>query len=107
MLPERTPQDSKHARHLYTVLLDEAECGVSRDTFVNEMTKQGIGVGVHYLSIPEYRFYQEKFAWKPEDYPAATRVGRQIASLPLSAKLTSSDVADVIEAVHRIIGSPI
>jgi hypothetical protein len=64
------------------------------------MTACGVGVGVHYLSIPEHPVYQEKFAWQPEDYPNAMRIGRQTVSLPLSAKLTDAEVSRVIEAVH-------
>ena len=69
------------------------------------MTVQGIGVGVHYLSIPEHPFYQRTFGWRPEDYPHAMRIGRQTASLPLSAKLTNKDVEDVIYAARKTIGN--
>ena len=31
------------------------------------------------------------------------RIGRQTVSLPLSAKLTDDDVADVTEAVHLLL----
>ena len=68
------------------------------------MTENNIGVGVHYLSIPEHPYYQKTFGWKPEDYPHAMRIGRQSVSLPLSAKLTDGDVGDVVEAVKRIVG---
>jgi dTDP-4-amino-4,6-dideoxygalactose transaminase len=67
------------------------------------MTAHNIGVGVHYLSIPEHPYYQQTFGWKPEDYPHAMRIGRQTVSLPLSAKLTDGDVEDVINAVQQII----
>ena len=66
------------------------------------MTKRNIGVGVHYLSIPEHPYYQKAFGWQPEDYPHAMRIGCQTVSLPLSAKLMDEDVEDVIEAVRRI-----
>jgi len=67
------------------------------------MTAQNIGLGVHYLSIPEHPYYQQTFGWKPDDYPEAMKVGRQTVSLPLSAKLTSSDVDDVINAVSELL----
>ena len=67
---------------------------------MNEMTKRKIGVGVHYLSVPEHPVYQNRFGWQPEDYPNAMRIGRQTVSLPLSAKLTDADVSRVIEAVQ-------
>jgi len=67
------------------------------------MTANNIGVGVHYLSIPEHPYYQETFSWQPKDYPNAMQVGRQTVSLPLSAKLTNEDIEDVIEAVMQIL----
>jgi dTDP-4-amino-4,6-dideoxygalactose transaminase len=103
-LPLRLPRDfepeTRHACHLFTVLVDEARTGISRDRFLEAMTSRRIGVGVHYLSIPEHPYYQRTFGWKPEEYPHAMRIGRQTVSLPISAKLTGEDVEDVIAAVR-------
>jgi dTDP-4-amino-4,6-dideoxygalactose transaminase len=104
-LPAPQEPDTLHARHLYTVMVDEAACGVKRDDFLMGMTRQGIGVGVHYLSLPEHPFYQRTLGWRPEDYPHAMRVGRRIVSLPISARLEPADVADVITAVRRVLGA--
>ncbi|MDH3198441.1 MAG: DegT/DnrJ/EryC1/StrS family aminotransferase, partial [Candidatus Krumholzibacteria bacterium] len=107
-LPIATPAppapDTRHAYHLYTIQVDEARAGLSRDAFLSALQGHHIGSGVHYLSIPEHAFYQRAFGWKPADYPHAVRIGRQTVSLPLSARLTDQDVADVIEAVRRILG---
>ncbi|MEL6777739.1 MAG: DegT/DnrJ/EryC1/StrS family aminotransferase [Cyanobacteria bacterium J06597_16] len=102
-LPAPPEADTRHAYHLYTLLIDEARAGLDRDAFLNAMTARKIGVGVHYLSIPEHPYYQETFGWRPEDYPEAMRIGRQTVSLPLSAKLTDADVDDVISAVRSIL----
>lgn len=99
-LPAGPEPDTRHAYHLYTILVDDAAAGVTRDEFLERMTANNIGVGVHYVSIAEHPFYQERFGWRPEDYPHAMRVGRQTVSLPLSAKLTDEDVEDVIAAVE-------
>lgn len=101
--PAEPEPNTKHGYHLYTLLIDKDRTGMNRDIFLNEMTKQNIGVGVHYLSIPEHPYYQKVFGWKPEDYPNAMRVGRQTVSLPLSAKLTNKEVEDVIFAVKAYI----
>jgi dTDP-4-amino-4,6-dideoxygalactose transaminase len=85
-------------------LIDEEKAGISRDAFLNEMTAENIGTGVHYLSIPEHPYYRQTFGWRPEDYPQAMHIGRQTVSLPLSAKLGDDDVEDVIAAVKKIIG---
>jgi dTDP-4-amino-4,6-dideoxygalactose transaminase len=106
-LPVVTPSapepDTTHAYHLYTLLIDPEKCGISRDDFLNAMTSMNIGVGVHYLSIPEHPFYQKTFGWRPEHYPNSMYIGRHTVSLPISAKLTDIDVQDVIDAVRLIL----
>jgi dTDP-4-amino-4,6-dideoxygalactose transaminase len=102
-LPTDPEPETRHAYHLYTILIDEAKAGMARDAFLDAMTAHNIGVGVHYLSIPEHPYYQKTFGWKPEDYPNAMRIGRQTVSLPLSAKLTDEDVEDVIKGVKQIL----
>ena len=104
-LPAEPEADTRHAHHLYTILIDEDRVGITRDEFLDAMTARNVGVGVHYLSIPEHPVYQEKFGWHPEDYPNATRIGRQTVSLPLSAKLTDEEVQRVIDAVHATLGT--
>ena len=87
-LPIEPPSDpdpeTKHGYHLYTILVDEAESGMCRDEFLQAMYEQNIGVGVHYISIPEHPFYQRMLDWKPSDYPNAMRIGQQTVSLPFS-----------------------
>jgi dTDP-4-amino-4,6-dideoxygalactose transaminase len=102
--PAPPAPDTRHGLHLYTILVEPARAGVTRDAFLEAMTAHNIGVGVHYLAVPEHPYYRERFGWRPEDFPHATRIGRSTVSIPLSAKLTDADVADVIEAMHRILG---
>ena len=104
-LPAPVEPDSRHAHHLFTMVIDEARSGIKRDELLDRMTEQGIGIGVHYLSLPEHPYYQTTFGWRPEDYPNAARVGRAILSLPMSAKLEEADVTDVITAVSKIFGT--
>ena len=101
-LPSRTRRRGAH--HLYTILVDPARAGIERDAFLDAMTRQNIGVGVHYLSIPEHPYYQKVFGWRAMDYPNAMRIGRQTVSLPLSAKLTDEDADDVVAAVRHVLG---
>lgn len=102
-LPSSIEPNTRHAYHLYTVLIDKETAGINRDDFLTAMTKKKIGVGVHYLSIPEHPYYQKTYGWKPEDYPSALRVGRQTVSLPLTPNLSDEDVDRVIQSVHQIL----
>jgi dTDP-4-amino-4,6-dideoxygalactose transaminase len=108
-LPVTTPApaetNTRHAYHLYTLMIDKERCGIARDAFLDKMTWNGIGVGVHYLSIPEHPYYQQTYGWKPEDYPHAMNAGRQTVSLPISPKLTDDDVNDVIAAVKQVLNA--
>jgi dTDP-4-amino-4,6-dideoxygalactose transaminase len=105
-LPAPVPSGrSRHAHHLFTVLVDPDRVGIGRDAFLDAMTAQGIGVGVHYLSLPEHPYYREALGWAPEDVPVAARIGRQTVSIPLSPALSDDDVDDVVEAVRRVVAS--
>jgi dTDP-4-amino-4,6-dideoxygalactose transaminase len=103
-LPAPPEKGTRHSHHLFTLLIDRDACGRSRDEFVQNMTRCKIGVGVHYMSIPEHPYYQRAFGWTPGDFPHAARIGRQTVSIPLSAKLTDDDVVDVIEAIKYSLG---
>jgi dTDP-4-amino-4,6-dideoxygalactose transaminase len=102
-LPAPIEPQTRHGYHLYTLQIDQQSCGLSRDEFIDAMTAHNIGVGVHYLSVPEHPYYQNEFGWRPQDYPHAMKVGRSTVSIPISPKLSNQDVSDVIAAVKGIL----
>jgi dTDP-4-amino-4,6-dideoxygalactose transaminase len=102
-VPSPVEQGTRHAYHLYTLMIDEHRAGISRDAFLDGMTREKIGVGVHYRSIPEHPYYKKAFGWRPEDYPRSLAIGRQTVSIPISPKMTDEDVHDVIAAVKTLI----
>ena len=101
--PAEVEAGVRHAFHLYTLLIEKKRCGMSRDQFLNKMTENNIGVGVHYVSIPEHPYYQKRFGWRPEDYPNAMNIGRQTVSLPLSPKLSQQAVEYVVKTVKSLL----
>ena len=102
-LPAAPEADTRHGLHLYTVMIDQARCGIARDAFLDAMNAARIGTGVHYLAVPEHPYYQRRYGWSPERWPHAMRLGRQTVSLPLSPGLSDDDVERVIAAVRRIL----
>lgn len=99
-LPARPGAHTRHAYHLFTIMVDEAHCGISRDAFLDAMNRRHIGTGVHYVAVPEHPYYQQQFGWRPEQWPNAMKIGRQTVSLPLSPKLTDADVCRILVAVR-------
>lgn len=104
-LPAAPAPDTRHAHHLFTISVNEARCGISRDAFLDAMTAARIGVGVHYMSVPEHPYYQQRYGWSPDQWPNAMRCGRQAVSLPLSPKLTAADVERVVMATRQLVGA--
>jgi dTDP-4-amino-4,6-dideoxygalactose transaminase len=104
-LPAPIEKNTRHSFHLYTIRIRESKKGISRDRFLESMTAQNIGVGVHYISLPEHPYYQKALLWNPNDYPIARDLGRETLSLPISPKLTDDDVEDVIYAVRKVCGA--
>jgi len=103
-LPAPPEAQTKNGYHLFTLQVEKQRSGLTRDEFIDAISALNIGVGVHYLSLPEHPYYQDAFGWTPEDYPNAMKIGRSTVSIPLSAKLTDADVSDVIAAIKQIIG---
>jgi dTDP-4-amino-4,6-dideoxygalactose transaminase len=105
-LPVRTPlppqADSTHARHLYTLLIQD-DAPLRRDEFVAGMHELGIGTGVHYRALHTHRYYRDTWGYVPEQFPNAWYIGERTVSLPLSAKLTDADVDRVIHSVRRLL----
>jgi dTDP-4-amino-4,6-dideoxygalactose transaminase len=100
--PAAVEANTRHAFHLYTLLIDIDRTKVTRDGFLNAMTRAGIGVGVHYIALNLQPFYQTAFGTRPGDCPNAEWISERTVSLPLTAKLTDEDVKRVIAAVTKL-----
>jgi len=103
--PATVEPGTRHAYHLYTLLLDTDNLAITRDQFLNMMTQQKIGVGVHYIALHLHPYYQKTYGYKRGDFPNAEWISDRTVSLPLSPKLSDTDVEDVIEAVRLILTS--
>ena len=102
--PSEPEIDTRHAFHLYTLLIDEKNCGLSRDALMQQLGAAGIGTGVHYRSLAQQPYYQEKFGWRPEDYPESQRFGDQTLSLPLGPGLGDAEVERIVDTVAAAVG---
>ena len=98
--PAPEEPETVHARHLYTLLVDEATARITRDQFLQTLHRNGVGSGVHYRSLHIHPYYRERFGFKPDDFPNAYYVGEHTASLPLSPHLTDEQIARVIAVVR-------
>ncbi len=101
-LPSYKDKDIKHVMHLYTILVDEERSGISRDRFMQEMHKRGIGTGAHYNPVHLHKYYRDAHGYKESHYPNAEYIGARTVSLPLSAKLVMDEAQRIVDAVKDI-----
>jgi dTDP-4-amino-4,6-dideoxygalactose transaminase len=99
--PTREEDDTRHARHLYTLMLDIDQLAVSRDEVMSALHDQNIGTGLHYRPVHLHEYYRKQFGYQRGDLPTSEWIGNRSLSLPLSPKLTDGDVDDVVVAVRR------
>jgi dTDP-4-amino-4,6-dideoxygalactose transaminase len=100
LTPPEAPE-TRHARHLYTLLLDLDRLSASRDEVLLALHREKIGTGVHYRALHLHPYYRDAFGYSPGDFPNAEWISERTVSLPLSPKLTDDDVESVIAAVRR------
>jgi dTDP-4-amino-4,6-dideoxygalactose transaminase len=103
MVPAPVRAGDVHARHLYTLLLDLDALSVDRDHIMQALYEANIGTGIHFLGLHLHPYYQQTYHYKAIDFPNATWISERTLSLPLSARLTDADVADVITAVTKVL----
>ncbi len=102
-LPTSPEKNTRHARHLYAILINSSKLKINRNQFIDALKAENIGAGIHFTALHLHKFYRKRYGYKRGDFPNAEYVGDNIVSLPLSAALTTRDVKEVIEAVEKIV----
>ena len=96
----RDPRD-RHSLHLYVVRIDPEIAGADRDAYQQALAQENIGTSIHFLPVHKLTYYRERFPDQPA-LPIAERAGHEVFSLPLSPAHSDTDIADAIDALHRV-----
>jgi dTDP-4-amino-4,6-dideoxygalactose transaminase len=67
------------------------------------MAQQGVGASVHFIPLHLQPYWQQRYQFKPEDFPVALDVYQRAVSLPIYPSMNEADVEKVIAAVKAII----
>jgi dTDP-4-amino-4,6-dideoxygalactose transaminase len=100
MLP--LPTNDGHSWHVFAVLLPLARLGCTREAFIARMHERGIGLGVHYPSVPALTFYRE-LGHDPAAFPNAARIGAETVTLPLFPAMSTADVDRVCDTLLELL----
>ncbi len=93
----KTVTNSKHARHLFTILVDPGK----RDALLWMLQDRGIGVAVNYRPIHLLKYYRETFGYREGDYPVAEEIGKRTISLPLYPSLKEEEVRYIVKTLKE------
>src|SRR5229473_1571619 len=98
-----TPAHVVHAWHLYILRLRLERLTITRDAFIQALTKAHIGTSVHFIPLHLHPFYRDTYHLVADDFPAALHAYQRAVSLPIYPSMTDEDVEDVIAAVEQVI----
>ena len=94
---------SRHALHLYTLLLDLDSLTQDRDFVLEALRAENIGTGVHYTALHLHSYYRKTFGYVRGQFPNAEWISDRTLTLPLGPAMTEEDVEDVILAVRKVL----
>lgn len=95
----KTLPDVKHARLLYTILVDPNK----RDKILHMLQKGKIGVAVNFRPIHLMKYYRKKYNYKKGDFPVAEKIGSSTISLPFYPKLKIEEIKYIAKTVNDLV----
>lgn len=101
--PSPPDPQTRHARHLYTLLIDPKRGGITRDQFRLRLQKARIGTGIHFIALHLHLFYRKVLGYRRGSLPNAEYISSRTVSLPLSPGSRNIDVERVIDTVKNVL----
>lgn len=96
------PNDRLHSWHLFSIRLRLERLAVSRDQWVEELGRRGIGFSVHWRPLHLHPFYSERLGWQPRHCPLASDLFPRLVSLPIFPSMTDAEIDHVIATVKAL-----
>ena len=98
-LPPQDSETQKSSYHLYALRINNINEN-QRDLIIEEITKFGVAVNVHFIPMPMLSYFKN-IGYKIENYPTAYKNYSCEISLPIYPQLNDEQVDYVIDAVVK------
>ncbi len=92
-------EDRESSWHLYPIRLNLEMLTKNRAQVIDEMKKNDVGVGVHFMPVHQHLFYSETFNLDDKNYPVASAAFPRLMSLPIYPGMTDKSVEKVISVL--------
>ena len=89
--------------HLYAVLIDFAQTGMTRANVMRALRERGIGSQVHYIPVHTQPYYVERYG--RTSLAGADAYYERTLSLPLFSSMTSDDAERVASALRDVLAA--
>jgi perosamine synthetase len=102
VLPVEHP-DRQHSWHLFEIRLRLDLLTIDRAAVIEHLKEAGIGVSVHWIPLHLHPYYRETYGFRPEDYPVASLLSREIISLPIFPGMTPEETGHAAATLSGIL----
>jgi dTDP-4-amino-4,6-dideoxygalactose transaminase len=100
--PVRMPRQIENAVSAEHAMVIHVPPAVRNDA-IEALNVAGIGVGVHFQSVPSTTYYRTRYGFRSGDFPVSDAWGAGTISLPLYPSLTDGEQRYVIDAVREYV----
>ena len=102
-LPSIAAPGDEHSWHLFVIKLNLDDLLIDRNRFIELMATEGIGTSVHFIPLHLQPYWRDRYALRPEDFPAASSAFERTVSIPIYSRMSDGDIKRVIDAVRKIL----
>jgi dTDP-4-amino-4,6-dideoxygalactose transaminase len=100
-IPQRLDNIRSGNGHLFMIQLLNTSVE-KRDHIISEMKDLGIALNVHFVSLPQFTYFQS-LGYLPEDYPNAVQLSNSEISLPIYPQLTDEQVHFLLKSLNFVL----
>lgn len=96
------PNDGAHAWQSYVTYVDAQRAPLPRNDIMAELHRRGVATrpGTHAVHMLAY--YQERFGYRPDDFPGARDCERDTMAIPLHNRMNEDDYVYVVDCIKDI-----
>lgn len=94
--------DRLHSWHLYVLKLSLEPDRPSRNAVFDGLKQHGVTCSVHWRPLHLHPYYADRYGYRPEHCPVASRVFERIISLPLFPTMTDAEAGHVVETLRTV-----
>jgi len=92
----------EHAWHLFIIKIDPRKWRIGRDRIINELEKNGVGCGVHFIPVYRLSYFKKALGYKPADFPHCETAFSRVISLPFYSDLSYREVDYVCDKIKSL-----